>query len=43
MTIHDNLYLSPSPSQFNSFQRALWAWETHVYIAKASEIDKTQK
>ena len=31
--------------QFNSikFKRALLAWETYVYIAKASEIDNKQK
>ena len=27
----------------NSIQRALLAWQTHVYIAKASEIDNKQK
>ena len=32
-----------SLSQFNSIQRDLLAWETYVYIAKASEIEHKQK
>jgi hypothetical protein len=30
-------------SQFNSIQGALLAWETYVYIAKASGEDNIQK
>jgi uncharacterized Tic20 family protein len=37
------LSLSFSLSQFNSIQGPLLAWETQVYIAKASEIDNNQK
>ena len=33
-------YLVAPLSQFNSIQGALLAWETYVYIAKASEVDK---
>ena len=35
--------LSITINGINSIQQALLAWETYVYIAKASEIDNKQK